>query len=63
MLGLRLAEGVDRDLLDDDEQLRAEALVRRGLLRHRSVPGRPAGYALTEPGRLLADGVVVEVLG
>ena len=64
MLGLRLAEGLADEALDAGERARADALVRRGLLVRRAA-GAPggAGYALTDRARLLADGVVREVLG
>lgn len=63
MTALRLAEGLGLDAFTDTEQRRADEQVAAGLLRHRDPdhPGGP-GYALTEKGRLLADGVVRDIL-
>ena len=63
MTALRLAEGLGLDAFTDTEQRRADEQVAAGLLRHRD-PGHPGGpgYALTEKGRLLADGVVRDIL-
>ena len=63
MTGLRLAEGLPDTAFTPDERGRADEQVAAGLLRRRpeDAPGGP-GYALTEKGRLLADGVVRDVL-
>ncbi|HHX86409.1 MAG TPA: coproporphyrinogen III oxidase [Actinomycetales bacterium] len=63
MVGLRLAEGLPDEAFTADERRRADEQVGAGLLARRPVghPGGP-GYALTERGRLLADGVVRDVL-
>ena len=61
LLELRLAEGLDLEVLTASERRRLPDLVRRGLL----VPAAsgPAGRAvLTRAGRLLADGVVRDLL-
>lgn len=57
MLRLRLAEGLPLDLLDDDERTRAAGAVADGLAVESD--GR---LRLTDRGRLLADGVVRELL-
>ena len=62
MTGLRLAEGLPDSAFTPDERTRADAQVEAGLLRRRSGDGLGPGYALTEAGRLLADGVVRDVL-
>lgn len=63
MTGLRLAEGLPDTAFTVDERTRADAQVEAGLLRRRAagVADGP-GYTLTEAGRLLADGVVRDVL-
>lgn len=63
MVGLRLAEGLPDEAFSADERDRADAQVGAGRLARRPAghPGGP-GYALTEAGRLLADGVVRDVL-
>ena len=63
MTGLRLAEGLGDDAFTPDERARADERVSAGLLRRRDAdhPAGP-GYALTEKGRLLADGVVRDIL-
>lgn len=63
MTGLRLAEGLPDESFTAEERDRAQQQVGAGLLRRR-VPGASGGpgFALTEPGRLLADGVVRDVL-
>ena len=63
MLGLRLAEGLPDEEFAPDELRRLAARAAAGDLRRRDpgLPGGP-GYALTERGRLLADGVVADVL-
>lgn len=63
MTGLRLAEGLGDESFTADERVRADDQVRAGLLRRRSPDrGEDPGYALTGAGRLLADGVVRDVL-
>ncbi|MGA5535633.1 radical SAM family heme chaperone HemW [Mycolicibacterium nivoides] len=58
MLRVRLRDGLPVTLLDADEQVRAETLCGEGLLlRQREV------LVLTDRGRLLADGVVRDLLG
>lgn len=63
MTGLRLAEGLPDHAFSADEKRRADEQVTAGLLLRRpdDALGGP-GYALTERGRLLADGVVRDVL-
>ncbi|MCL2736976.1 MAG: radical SAM family heme chaperone HemW [Propionibacteriaceae bacterium] len=57
MLGLRLAEGMDESLLTDTERARAQAYVDSGrLVRH---DGR---LMCSLEGRLIADGIVREIL-
>lgn len=58
MLRLRLREGLPLELLRDDEQGRARRLRDRGMLAIRG--GR---VSLTDRGRLLADGVVLDLIG
>ncbi|KAA0022980.1 radical SAM family heme chaperone HemW [Antrihabitans cavernicola] len=57
MLTTRLRSGLPLDALDSDERAAADAVVERGLLRQ-------AGerLILTDRGRLLADGVIRDVL-
>lgn len=62
MTGLRLAEGLPDEAFTTGERTRADLQVEAGLLRRRSGAGLGPGYALTEAGRLLADGVVRDVL-
>jgi putative oxygen-independent coproporphyrinogen III oxidase len=57
LLELRLADGLDRDVLTDTESARVPELVSRGLL-----VGTPGPLRLTLTGRLLADGVVRDLL-
>ncbi|MDF3338142.1 radical SAM family heme chaperone HemW [Mycolicibacterium septicum] len=58
MLRVRLRDGLPLALLDADEQARAETLCGEGLLlRQRD------SLVLTDRGRLLADGVVRDLLG
>ncbi|QRY50641.1 radical SAM family heme chaperone HemW [Mycolicibacterium septicum] len=58
MLRVRLRDGLPVALLDTGEQVRAETLCGEGLLlRQREV------LVLTDRGRLLADGVVRDLLG
>ena len=63
MTGLRLAEGLPDEAFTADERKRADEQATAGRLQRRpdGAPGGP-GYALTEKGRLLADGVVRDVL-
>lgn len=63
MTGLRLAEGLGDDAFTEIERDRAREQMSNGLLRRRPAghAGGP-GFALTEAGRLLADGVVRDVL-
>ena len=63
MTGLRLAEGLPDGAFTPEERARADLQVEAGLLARRGAedPGGP-GYALTEAGRLLADGVVRDIL-
>lgn len=58
MLAARLRSGLPVDLLDNDELGRAGELVSSGLLH-----STDDGFALTDRGRYLADGVVRDVLG
>lgn len=58
MLGLRLRRGLDRERLDAAERARADTAVAAGLL----VTEGPR-LVLTPRGRLLADGVVRDLLG
>ena len=63
MTGLRLAEGLADSAFTADERVRAEEQVVAGLLiRRGSEHPSGSGYALTEAGRLLADGVVRDIL-
>ena len=63
MTGLRLAEGLPDGAFTAQERERADLQVSAGLLRRRPADGPDGpGYALTESGRLLADGVVRDVL-
>ena len=63
MTGLRLAEGLPDDAFTADERMRADLQVEAGRLRRRPDGGTLGpGYALTQTGRLLADGVVRDVL-
>ena len=63
MTGLRLAEGLADSVFTTDELARADEQVEAGLLYRRDA-GHPEGpgYALTDRGRLLADGVVRDIL-
>ena len=63
MTGLRLAEGLADSAFTTEERRRADEQVEAGLLRRRrEQDGGGSGYALTEAGRLLADGVVRDIL-
>jgi len=57
LLELRLAEGLDPQVLSGTERARVPELVERGLL----IPG-PGPLRLTLAGRLLADGVIRDLL-
>ena len=61
MLGLRLSEGLGADALDEGGQERAEDVVARGLLDPVAWAG--GRLVLTDRGRLLADGVIRQLLG
>lgn len=56
MLGLRLKEGIPTAALSEEEQRRAQTFAERGLL---SVDTR---VRLTDSGRLLADGIIADIL-
>ena len=56
MLGLRLREGIDRSLLLDAAQPMVDSFIDRGLLVD---DGR---LRVTKPGRLLADGIITDLL-
>lgn len=56
MLGLRLREGIDRSLLLDAAQPMVDSFIDRGLL---VADGR---LRVTKPGRLLADGIITDLL-
>ncbi len=58
LLELRLRDGLALDALDDSGRARVAGLERRGLLVREG-----AGLVLTRAGRLLADGVVRDLLG
>lgn len=70
MLRLRLAEGIDADMLSAAERARLETWIVRGVVEMTTdVPdaGGPGGtggvrYRVTDAGRLLADGIVRDVL-
>ncbi|NNG96171.1 radical SAM family heme chaperone HemW [Gordonia araii] len=57
MLRMRMRSGLPADILDGDERRRADEAVAAGLLRVAD-----GGYVLTDAGRLLADGVVRQIL-
>ena len=57
MLRLRMRDGLAVDALDDRERMRADVAVAAGLLVRRG-----DAYVLTDRGRLLADGVVRDIL-
>ncbi|GED98459.1 radical SAM family heme chaperone HemW [Gordonia crocea] len=57
MLRLRMRSGLPSAILDDEERARAEGAVGDGLLRVVD-----EAYVLTDSGRLLADGVVRDIL-
>ena len=58
MLRVRVRDGLPTSLLDAGELTRAETLCGEGLLL-----SRPGALVLTDRGRLLADGVVRDLLG
>ncbi|GGO78780.1 radical SAM family heme chaperone HemW [Nocardioides deserti] len=58
LLELRLADGLDRAVLDEVGNAAVPGLVDRGLLEERAGP-----LVLTRDGRLLADAVVRDLLG
>ncbi|OBB98230.1 radical SAM family heme chaperone HemW [Mycolicibacterium peregrinum] len=58
MLRVRVRDGLPTSLLDADELTRAETLCGEGLLL-----SRQGALVLTDRGRLLADGVVRDLLG
>jgi oxygen-independent coproporphyrinogen-3 oxidase len=60
MLGLRLAEGLPLAALGDVEQQRVPGLVTDGLLDEAALADRRV--VLTLRGRLLADGVIRDLL-
>lgn len=66
LLELRLREGLSLDVLDDAGRAAVPEQVERGLVtveQDRAVGGAGSGrLVLTDPGRLLADGVVRELL-
>jgi len=57
MLALRLREGIDKSVLTRQERGRALAYVQSGHLAH---PG--SRFVCTQAGRLIADGIVREIL-
>ncbi|MDO5031046.1 radical SAM family heme chaperone HemW [Corynebacterium sp.] len=57
MLGLRLREGIPAEWLDPAAAGAVEGFVGRGLLEHAGPRLR-----LTKPGRLLADGIITDLL-
>ena len=57
MLRLRMREGLPAGELADDERIRADRAVADGLLQMTG-----GAYVLTVPGRLLADGVIRDIL-
>ncbi|MFW6775483.1 radical SAM family heme chaperone HemW [Nocardioides sp. CPCC 205120] len=64
LLETRLREGLALDVLDGDGREALPDLVRRGLVEAGPLDGGPAGrVVLTREGRLLADGVVRDLLG
>ena len=63
MTGLRLAEGLEDSAFTAVERERADTRIEAGLLVRRAEDHpRGPGYALSEAGRLLADGVVRDLL-
>lgn len=56
MLGLRLREGIDRTLLSDKAQPMIDGFIERGLLAD------DTSLHVTHSGRLLADGIITDLL-
>lgn len=56
MLGLRLREGIDRTLLSDKAQPMIDGFIERGLLAD------DTSLHVTHAGRLLADGIITDLL-
>lgn len=61
MLGLRLAEGIDVNLLGEDELDKARRQAEAGMVEFVSVDGGQR-IQLTNRGRLLADAIIVDIL-
>ena len=61
MLGLRLAEGIDANLLGEDELGKARRQAEAGMVEFVSVDGGQQ-IRLTNRGRLLADAIIVDIL-
>lgn len=61
MLGLRLAEGIDANLLGEDELDKARRQAEAGMVEYVSVDGGQR-IQLTNRGRLLADAIIVDIL-
>ena len=61
MLGLRLAEGIDANLLGEDELGKARRQAEAGMVEFVSVDGGQR-IRLTNRGRLLADAIIVDIL-
>lgn len=61
MLGLRLAEGIDANLLGEDELDKARRQAEAGMVEFVSVDGGQR-IQLTNRGRLLADAIIVDIL-
>ena len=61
MLGLRLAEGIDANLLGEDELGKARRQAEAGMVEFVSVDGGQR-IQLTNRGRLLADAIIVDIL-
>lgn len=61
MLGLRLAEGIDANLLGSDELDKARRQAEAGMVEFVSVDGGQR-IQLTNRGRLLADAIIVDIL-
>lgn len=61
MLGLRLAEGIDANLLGEDELDKARRQAEAGMVEFVSVDGGQR-IQLTNRGRLLADAITVDIL-
>ena len=65
MLRMRLAEGIASDMLSESERARLAVWEQRGIIEYvRGGEGDPEGdrYRITDAGRLLADGVVRDIL-